>query len=304
MNPTHTQFENALEILTEKLKQDRNILAAFLFGSLSHDTVWEKSDIDLFLVTRDMPMKGAERFFALTENDVNIHASLQTRSSFKKMIEGSLRNSFIHSSFSKSRLLFSRDETLQKLYEDAQGFGQRDQQTQLFRIGASVLPLLYKAEKFCYIKRDPHYSFIWITYMYPGLAKIETFLHHEIAGREVIHQALKLNPDFFEAIYTQLIDQPKTLPLIESTLKQIDTYLEERIPHLFQPVLDFLAAEGITRSATEIEHWLEREMNITGGVSACEWLADKGVIDKLSHPLKLTPKSLTEVEELAFYHES
>ena len=303
MNPTQTQFEQALELLTVKLKQDRNILAAFLFGSLSHDTVWEKSDIDLFLVARDIPMKDPERSFALTELDVNIHASMQTRSAFKKMMEGALRSSFIHSAFSKSRLLFSHDETLQQLYEDAQHFGQRDQQTQLFRTGARVLPLLYKAEKFCYIKKDPLYSFIWITYMYPGLAQIEAYLHGEIAGREVIHQALKLNPNFFEVIYTSLINQPKTLPLIEATLGRINEYLEARIPQLFQPVLDYLSAEGITCSATEIDHWLERELNMYGGVIVCEWLADKGIIDKLSHPLRLTPKSLVEVEELAFYYE-
>ena len=32
---------------------DRSILAAILCGSLSHDIVWEKSDIDLTLVTID-----------------------------------------------------------------------------------------------------------------------------------------------------------------------------------------------------------------------------------------------------------
>jgi hypothetical protein len=32
---------------------DRSIVAAILCGSLSHDTVWAKSDIDLVLVTID-----------------------------------------------------------------------------------------------------------------------------------------------------------------------------------------------------------------------------------------------------------
>lgn len=44
------QFTDAL---VAQVKQDRSILAALLCGSLSHDTVWSKSDIDLVLVTVD-----------------------------------------------------------------------------------------------------------------------------------------------------------------------------------------------------------------------------------------------------------
>ena len=52
------QFEEALNDFIEKVKEDRNILAVILFGSLSYDTVWEKSDIDLMLITRDMKPTG------------------------------------------------------------------------------------------------------------------------------------------------------------------------------------------------------------------------------------------------------
>ena len=41
------QFTAALDALVERSEADRSILAAMLCGSLSHDTVWAKSDIDL-----------------------------------------------------------------------------------------------------------------------------------------------------------------------------------------------------------------------------------------------------------------
>ena len=47
------QFTAALDDLVEQVKEDRSILAAILCGSLSYDTVWAKSDIDLVLVTID-----------------------------------------------------------------------------------------------------------------------------------------------------------------------------------------------------------------------------------------------------------
>jgi predicted nucleotidyltransferase len=47
------KFSEALAALVEQVKQDRSILAAILCGSLSHDRVWARSDIDLVLVTSD-----------------------------------------------------------------------------------------------------------------------------------------------------------------------------------------------------------------------------------------------------------
>ncbi len=47
--PIAQRFTEALEALLEQVKQDRSILAAILCGSLSHDKVWAKSDIDLVL---------------------------------------------------------------------------------------------------------------------------------------------------------------------------------------------------------------------------------------------------------------
>ena len=46
-------FTAVLDSLVAQVQQDRSILAVILCGSLSHDTVWAKSDIDLVLVTID-----------------------------------------------------------------------------------------------------------------------------------------------------------------------------------------------------------------------------------------------------------
>jgi uncharacterized protein len=43
-------FTERLDALVEQVKEDRSVLAAILCGSLSHDTVWARSDIDLVLV--------------------------------------------------------------------------------------------------------------------------------------------------------------------------------------------------------------------------------------------------------------
>ena len=94
----------SLHQLVELVREDRHILAVILGGSLSHDQVWEKSDIDLVLIRTD-EKKGKERTaLALTVDGVNIHAWIWSRDQFRKAIEGKTRNSFEHSFFAKARL--------------------------------------------------------------------------------------------------------------------------------------------------------------------------------------------------------
>ncbi len=55
------RFQAALDTLLEQVRDDRHILAAVLCGSLSHDQVYERSDIDLVLVCADgRKMKGSD----------------------------------------------------------------------------------------------------------------------------------------------------------------------------------------------------------------------------------------------------
>ena len=107
----HQTFSDALDLLVEQVKTDRSVLAAILCGSLAHDTVWAKSDIDLVLVTID-DKKVDSTALAIYSNGVNIHAFLIPRSEFRKTVEGAIRNSIMHSLLAKGRLLYTHDETI------------------------------------------------------------------------------------------------------------------------------------------------------------------------------------------------
>src|SRR6476469_10648939 len=108
------QFATALDALIEEVKEDRSILAAVLCGSLSHDTVWAKSDIDLVLVTID-DKKLERAHLSLYADGVNVHAFLIPRAEFRKTVEGAVRNSFMHSLLATGRMLYTHDETIADL---------------------------------------------------------------------------------------------------------------------------------------------------------------------------------------------
>jgi len=296
------KFADALDRLIEQVKVDRSILAAILCGSLSHDKVWAKSDIDLVLVTiDDRSLEKESNGISLYADDVNVHAFMMPRAQFRKTVEGSVHNSFMHSLLAKGRLLYTHDQTITDLCDKLRDIGERDTRLQLLRAATGALPPIYKAHKWFVTRGDVDYTALWILYAATSLAKIEVIGRRLLADREVIPQALKLNPEFFEIVYTGMINGKKTQKTVKAALDAVDAYLAERVT-LFDPIIEHLRDVGEARSCTEIEAHFERNLGVGGITTACEYLADQGLIGKASTAVKLTKRSNVEVQELAFVY--
>jgi predicted nucleotidyltransferase len=295
------KFTQALDALIEQVKGDRSVLAAILCGSLSHDTVWAKSDIDLVLVTiDDKKVERADR--ALYADGVNVHAYLMPRAEFRKTVEGAVRNSFLHSFLAKGRLLYTHDQTITDACARLHEIGARDTQMQLLRAATSALPPIYKAHKWFVTRQDLDYTALWILYAATPLAQVEVIGAGLLADREVIPQAMKLNPAFFRTVYADLLNAKKTRKTVQAALGAVDHYLEQRAPTLLAPVIEHLREVGEARSCTEIESHFQRNFDVSGVTMACEYLADQGLIGKASTAVRLTKKSNIDVQELAFFY--
>jgi predicted nucleotidyltransferase len=295
------QFTRALESLVEQLKGDRSVLAAILCGSLAHDTVWAKSDIDLVLVTID-DKKMDEAVRSLYAHGVNVHAYLLARAEFRKTVEGTVRNSVMHSLLAKGRLLYTHDRTIADLCGQLGEIGARDTQVQLLRAATAALTAVYKAHKWFITRGDLDYTALWILYAATPLAQIEVIGAGLLADREVIPQALKLNHAFFKTIYADLLNTKNPRKKVSSALDAIDRYLADRTTTLFGLVLDHLREAGEARSCTEIEDHFKRNFDVTGVTTACEYLADQGLLGKAGVSVQLTRKSNVQVQELAFFY--
>ena len=308
------QYHEAVDALVEKVQKDPYILAAIVAGSFSYAQVWEKSDLDVELIGRDA-VRPTQSFFSLVENGVNIHASITPRNSFKRAIEGAQQGSFMHSYFSHSTLLFSRDPSIQEWYDknaNRDNIGERDKQFQILDVVASTLPSLLYAEKQFYVNKDCLISFLSLLEVVQGLARIEVLLNNEVPVREVIQPALRYNPDFFNRVYTDLMNCKKNEAVIQKTLDAINAYLDER-QFIFQPILDYLIEQKAPRTNTELNADLGRsahgkrdgdsEFDEESLDLVCQWLAWKGIIRQVAMPMKLTAKSQVSVEEPAYYYD-
>src|SRR4051794_17405518 len=227
LRQVHDRFTVALDRLVEEIRQDRSILAAILCGSLAHDTVWAKSDIDLTLVTID-DKKSEAASLSLNAGGVNVHAFLMRRAAFRKAVEGSVRNAFTHSLLAKGRLLYTHDESIADLCARLHEIGERDTQVQLLAAATHALSPIDKAHKWFVTRGDLNYSALWILHAATPLARIEVIGAHLLADREVIPQAMNLNPEFFRTIYVDLLNAKKTRKSVLEALEAVDHFLAQR----------------------------------------------------------------------------
>ena len=158
------RFNAALAELVEQVQQDRSILAGILCGSLSHDTVWSGSDIDLLLVTID-DKKADKNGLCLYADGINVHAILMPRADFRRIAEGAVRNSFMHSLLAKGRLLYTHDEThCRAVRTPATSWASAIHRLQLLAAALQALPSVYKAHKWLVTRGDLDYAAVWILY--------------------------------------------------------------------------------------------------------------------------------------------
>jgi predicted nucleotidyltransferase len=301
-NPSvHQTFYSALESLVEQVKEDRSILAAILCGSLSHDTVWAKSDIDLVLVTVDDKKIGRSHV-ALYADGINVHAVLMPRAEFRRTVEGALHNSFEHSFLAKGRLLYTHDPTIADLCARLADLGARDMRLRRMEAGIEALGSIDKARKWFVTRGDLDYASLWMLYAATPLAQVEVLGAGLLMDREVIPQALGINPGFFKIVYTDLLNEAKSRDGVKGALEAMEAYMSRRARELFEPVVEYLREAGEVRAAGDLEFHFTRTFGVEGVTVACEYLADRGIIGKASLPVRLTKRSSLSVQELAFFH--
>lgn len=296
----HPQIADALERFTDTIVEDRYIVAAILTSNLKEDNVWEKTNIDITLIMRD-GTKYQQQAYQLIEDGIPIRVRLVNRNGYKKLLERNLQGSHLHAIYAQSEILFTKDPTLKELHEGLDFIGERDRQSQLLNMAGGLTTILDKTEKWFYVKKDYNYTFYYLMIAVRQLARIEAIMNGEVPQRKAIYQALKSNPDFFNAIFTDILDVPKDESVLAKVLDQIDGFLEEHIQTFFKPLLDFLEDAGGERSLSDIyDHFGSRQLWLS---MACEWLSRKDVLELFSSPIRLTMDSKVSVDEPAYFYD-
>lgn len=110
-----TKYQKAFNSLIERLKNSDSVLAAMVFGSVITGDLWEESDIDLFVISRDRIDNIVNVY--TEEEGMPVHVKLMSKEKLLSLDKDELAGGFIHRIFVSSRLVFSKDEEITAKYD-------------------------------------------------------------------------------------------------------------------------------------------------------------------------------------------
>ena len=302
------RFQTALDQLIERVSEDRYVLAVVLVGSLSKETIWRRESLGLWIieadgVSRRLRSDGKdERIFRiLVENNVNIHAEIIPRSRFKQMVEGSSRTAFSCNLFAIRKLVYCDDPSIENWFESANSLATKDQERELLTFSTWTIHAHRHAHLRLTEKGDLQLAAQEVIGAAHSVAYTEIVRGGEICEHDVIYKAIRGNPDFFQVIYLDVLSKRKSKKVLTAALGAIEGYLDEHYQEHLKPLISYLRKESRVIPLSEIsDHFAFSEVYPWHIESACEWLEQKGRLEKLSAPFKLTKRSREELEEPAY----
>src|SRR5262249_45123861 len=98
-----------------------------------------------------------------------------------------------------------------------------------------------------------------------------------------IYRAMEGDPDLFQTIYTHILSRRKNRRVLSAALDAIDGYLEEHYRAHLKPLLAFLKKhDGVVPLSEISDHFAFSQMHPGHLEAACEWLEQKGRLQKVS----------------------
>lgn len=289
------KFNEAVDSFVGKIKDDPNIIAVIVCGSVAYDVVWEKSDIDMAIVVRDQNLKNYS--YSIIENDILINLGIATRSSFRRYMEKDIGGSFSQAYFSKGKIVYTTDDSLYEFFEDIKIVGSDDMALSAFMMGCELVGIYEKCQKWLTAREDPIYTQYYVLKAAEVIANMELCLAGEPASRESIQKAQALNPELIKTFYQDAMSHHFSREELEAAIEKIDNYLESKLDILKKPVIEFMSDNEI-KTTTLIAKHFNADSHFLHNMF--DYLADKGVIERVSQTIRITPKSKLAVEEQGY----
>ena len=223
------RFQAALNQLTERVAEDRYVLAIVLVGSLSPETIWHRETLGLWIieadgVSRRLPSDGNDErvFRILVENGINIHAEVIPRSRFKKMVEGASRTAFSCNFFARRQLVYSKDPSIDTWFNQANSIATKDKERELLTFSTWTIHAHRHARKRLDVKGDLELAAQEILGAAHSVAHTEIIRQGQVWEQDVIYRAIDGDPELFQTIYLDVLAKRKNRGVLSRAAPPLD----------------------------------------------------------------------------------
>ncbi|MBN1970266.1 MAG: nucleotidyltransferase domain-containing protein [Candidatus Delongbacteria bacterium] len=291
MSDLYQIYNEVANSFIERLKKDKNIIAVILTGSMITKQIWNKSDIDLIIISdKEINLKNG----LIIESGINFDINCYVRISFKTMMEKSLPDSVNKMKVNKGKLVFCRDKGLEKIITEYQ-LDFHERQLLMLREFGIISSMLMKAKKNLAINCDVEESYFYLSaYIVEHVSNLILLINSKDLEYEykAIYAAKKIEPNLISEIFqANYLCEVST---IEKALKGIEMYLDKNLRIVYQPLLDYCLKRS--NDLDFIEAVEEYKTQYSDHISIdLDWLVEKKILLRTENPTLLSWGSKLEI---------
>ncbi|ETI88436.1 MAG: uncharacterized protein PWP67_3053 [Clostridium butyricum] len=242
-------YQKASEKLINSLQTNRKVLAVFAFGSIVNGDLWEESDIDIFVVYKDQFYNMRDVYSEIL--DIPVHMKILNKEKFLELYENNGKKGEIRNMLTSSKLVFSRDEEIEILFNKAKY--SMDKFVEIWNLVylGKLIKDLGVTKKYLYNDRL-FTSFEVLIRALDSFAKLYLNISGYTVSRDAIKMTMNLN-NKFNMLVENLIEKELKQEYISSIVEYIDDYLADNISIAAKFLLNYLEEKKTYLSSYEIK---------------------------------------------------
>jgi len=252
-------YQKSSEKLIKVLKTNKKVLAIFAFGSIVSGDLWEESDIDLFVVYKDIFEDVRDIYSEML--DIPVHMKVLSKDKFLALYESYGKKGLIRNLLISSKIIFSRDEEIESIFNKAKYSLDKYKETWNLVYLGNIIKDIGVTKK--YLQNDSIFTSYEVL-----IRALDSFakLYLNLNGYTVNKDAVRMVTNFdnkFSIIIEELFNGKCMKQNIQNTVEYIEEFLDENINDASKLILDYLYEKNRFLSSYEIKNSeLFREFDI------------------------------------------
>lgn len=250
MSKSILDYQKSSEKLINVLKVNKKVLAIFAFGSIVSGDLWEESDIDLFVVYKDVFDDVRDIYSEIL--DIPVHMKVLNKENFLALYESDGKKGFIRNLLVSSKIIFSRDDEIESVFNKAKySLDKYREIWDLVYLG-NLIKDIRVAKKYL-----QNYS-IFTSYevlirALDSFSKLYLNSNRYTVSKDAVKMATNLN-NKFNVVVENLFNNKCTKENVQNTVDYIENFLDENINEASKLLLDYLYEKSIFLSSYEIKN--------------------------------------------------
>lgn len=244
-----------------------------IYGSLVNGDIWEKSDIDFFVITKE---QNKNEVIQTRYSNIKVNIQYVSKDIFVEQYNNYLKGGTFHKAVFSGKILFCTDNELKRVLDEIKFYSDRERNIRNIEILAHLLNSIHYVNKYL-VTNKVETAYQWCIDLVKYYARILLSTKGYITDKDILSFAVSMDNSARE-IFHILTATGDVKENIINVVERVEEFVDNNIAQLSMPIIEVLKSTQKTLSVQEIRS-LPIFNQIDGDISkVMNKLVEKGLI--------------------------